>query len=602
MPSATSDRAINSCTPGSSSITRTIVPSPPRKAGAAGAGSGAGSDMRAGRRTVKTEPFPDSLVTVTSPPIISAKRRLIARPRPVPPNFRVVEASACVKGVKSFSSCSGVMPMPVSVTAKLSHGAPALSGRVTSRRTVPFSVNLLALDKRLNRICRTLVRSPYMAPAPGAHSIWRALFFFSTSGCTVTPTSCTMRATSNASRYSSIFPASTLDKSSTPFTRASRCLPAVRIFSRSGMKLWTPSSTASSCSNSLYMMTALRGVRNSWLMLARNWLLEELAASACSLAASASFLARCSSSSEFAFGDVGEDADEMRHPPAGLGNRSEGDRPPKRRLILTIQQKLAGMLLILGQRFAKPGQRFGLGIRAAQEINLAPLHLAPRVAGQSLKGGIDISNRLIRAAWIGDENTLGDGTQRAFAQPHALLGLAAAGDIHEADGRADIAIFALDRIRAIFNGEARSVAPPEDFIIDADSLAGAKCLIDSAVLPAVGSAIGPGMVEQFVGGFAGQLLGVVVAEKTGAGGISENAVALHIHAIDPFAGGIEQQAGALFAKPAGFIGGFAVSDVADVADEHKRAAGFHRRNRQLDGDLRAIGAPVSYTHLRAHET
>src|SRR5262249_34748003 len=38
-----------------------------------------------GRRTVNTEPLPGSLVTVTSPPIMRASLREIARPRPVPP-------------------------------------------------------------------------------------------------------------------------------------------------------------------------------------------------------------------------------------------------------------------------------------------------------------------------------------------------------------------------------------------------------------------------------------------------------------------------------------------------------------------------------------
>jgi hypothetical protein len=38
-----------------------------------------------GRRTVNTDPLPGSLATVMSPPIIWQNRRLITRPRPVPP-------------------------------------------------------------------------------------------------------------------------------------------------------------------------------------------------------------------------------------------------------------------------------------------------------------------------------------------------------------------------------------------------------------------------------------------------------------------------------------------------------------------------------------
>jgi hypothetical protein len=37
-----------------------------------------------GKRTVNTEPLPASLVTVTSPPIIRASLRVMARPRSVP--------------------------------------------------------------------------------------------------------------------------------------------------------------------------------------------------------------------------------------------------------------------------------------------------------------------------------------------------------------------------------------------------------------------------------------------------------------------------------------------------------------------------------------
>lgn len=50
--------------------------------------------MVKGRQREKVEPRPGSLSTETSPPIRSAKWREMARPRPVPPKRRVVEASA----------------------------------------------------------------------------------------------------------------------------------------------------------------------------------------------------------------------------------------------------------------------------------------------------------------------------------------------------------------------------------------------------------------------------------------------------------------------------------------------------------------------------
>src|SRR5262249_19191788 len=69
-----------------------------------------------GSRTVKTEPFPGSLVTVTSPPIMRASLRVIARPSPVPPYCRAVDESAWVNSSNSLACCSGVMPMPVSAS------------------------------------------------------------------------------------------------------------------------------------------------------------------------------------------------------------------------------------------------------------------------------------------------------------------------------------------------------------------------------------------------------------------------------------------------------------------------------------------------------
>src|SRR6266700_2353804 len=54
----------------------------------------AGALTTPGRRTVKTEPLPGSLVTVTSPPIMRASLRVMARPSPVPPYCRAVEESA----------------------------------------------------------------------------------------------------------------------------------------------------------------------------------------------------------------------------------------------------------------------------------------------------------------------------------------------------------------------------------------------------------------------------------------------------------------------------------------------------------------------------
>src|SRR5262250_3439615 len=59
-----------------------------------------------GRRTVKTEPLPGSLVTVTSPPIRRASLRVMARPSPVPPKRCAVVASAWVNSSNNLACCS----------------------------------------------------------------------------------------------------------------------------------------------------------------------------------------------------------------------------------------------------------------------------------------------------------------------------------------------------------------------------------------------------------------------------------------------------------------------------------------------------------------
>ncbi|MCY2926474.1 MAG: hypothetical protein NT031_13740 [Planctomycetota bacterium] len=47
-----------------------------------------------GTSTVKVLPLPNVLCAQMRPPIISTSFRLIASPSPVPPNLRVVDASA----------------------------------------------------------------------------------------------------------------------------------------------------------------------------------------------------------------------------------------------------------------------------------------------------------------------------------------------------------------------------------------------------------------------------------------------------------------------------------------------------------------------------
>jgi hypothetical protein len=201
--------------------------------------------------------------------------------------LRIVLPSACVKAWKSFTVCSGVMPMPVSRTRNTTQLPVTSASRVTSSVIVPFSVNFAAFERRFSSTCRTFVTSSRIWPTSGATRTSRRFDVFSTSGCAVAMTSSTRFATSNVSRKSFILPASTFERSRTSLINPSRCLPEERIFWRSETKDFCPAASASSSSISLYPMIAFSGVRSSWLMFARNALFAWFASSAALFASSA---------------------------------------------------------------------------------------------------------------------------------------------------------------------------------------------------------------------------------------------------------------------------------------------------------------------------
>ncbi len=111
--------------------------------------------------SVNSLPTPTRLRMRSPPPSSWAISLEMDSPSPVPPNFRLVEPSAWLKASKMWDCFSSGMPMPVSTTVKatLAEGASWRSaansgaGRLTRRVTLPFSVNLTALDNRLRSIC-----------------------------------------------------------------------------------------------------------------------------------------------------------------------------------------------------------------------------------------------------------------------------------------------------------------------------------------------------------------------------------------------------------------------------------------------------------------
>ena len=111
--------------------------------------------------TQKVLPPPLRSSTPISPPIKATSWRQIERPRPVPPNRRVIDPSACWNFWNSLLLAFSVRPMPVSLTSMRRPTRPsAASVDRTSMATYPRSVNFKALDNRLSRIWRRRVGSP----------------------------------------------------------------------------------------------------------------------------------------------------------------------------------------------------------------------------------------------------------------------------------------------------------------------------------------------------------------------------------------------------------------------------------------------------------
>ncbi len=204
-------------------------------------------------------PWPGDDSAASSPPIIETSRREIARPRPVPPNWRVVDVSAWVNGSNSCASCCGAIPMPVSPTCTCS--APAMR-----TETSPSGVNLIALATGSSTPGAAAARR--RAAAPGTESSTNSVSsmpFASACGASIAQTDSASSRGSNGRSSSSSLPASIFEKSSTSLITPSSASPedtAVAISARCS------SVSGVSTSRSSIPITPFRGVRSSWLMLA----------------------------------------------------------------------------------------------------------------------------------------------------------------------------------------------------------------------------------------------------------------------------------------------------------------------------------------------
>ena len=210
------------------------------------AGSDSDSPTTASGSTTRNSlPTPNSLLRLTSPPIRSTSWRTMDRPSPVPPKRRVVEASACVKGVNRRASTSGLMPMPVSRTTNCTSMRPSSRGaHSTVSCTPPRSVNLTALPSRLTRICRMRVMSPRSRCGTSV-SAWMisSSGLLWVSGAIIWPNSRSSSAIWKGTSSSTTSPASILDRSSTSLIRPIRerlatCTLASRSACSASSRVW----------------------------------------------------------------------------------------------------------------------------------------------------------------------------------------------------------------------------------------------------------------------------------------------------------------------------------------------------------------------------
>ena len=186
----------------------------------------------------------------------------------MPPNWRVVERSACTKASKIRACWSGAMPMPVSSTVKTKWAEPATATDAPTRRsTCPRDVNLTAFPTRFTRIWRSRTMSPSTNGGSPRSTAAESRTPSRTCGRRVPITSSSNWPSSKGVSSRTRRPASIFEKSSTSSVTASN-----RSADRRAVL---------SCSNCCGVMSVLRarlsipitpfsGVRISWLIIATN--------------------------------------------------------------------------------------------------------------------------------------------------------------------------------------------------------------------------------------------------------------------------------------------------------------------------------------------
>ena len=219
-----------------------------------------------------------------SPPRSRARWRLIDSPRPVPPYSRVVLLSTWRNSSKITPKALSGMPMPVSATVSVS---PPSWYRVVTV-TVPSAVNFTALLRRLMRICFSLSSSVYNGGSSAASAFTSRSRSLLTSGSTVRRQRSTSGSKLKLVAWTSMRPASILERSRMSLINARRCSALTKIFSRFSYWRTGSASLARRITSRVKPMIAFIGVRSSCDMLARKSDLCWEAAASLRLASSSS--------------------------------------------------------------------------------------------------------------------------------------------------------------------------------------------------------------------------------------------------------------------------------------------------------------------------
>ena len=187
---------------------------------------------------------------------------------PTPWYLRFEEPSACQKRSKTYGRFFSEMPIPVSDTVSTSSSA-CLSARTST--LPPEGVNFSALKTKLSRIFSNLSRSASTSPTDGSTNVSRRNRLSSATCRAALARPLTKSATSTGSRLTSIRPDSSRTRSSKSLINFNRRMPLECMVPRSSL---VSRSRLKRCSKlSSGAISKVRGVRSSWLMLAKNRLL-----------------------------------------------------------------------------------------------------------------------------------------------------------------------------------------------------------------------------------------------------------------------------------------------------------------------------------------